>query len=316
MSKSKKKNLASRSGRDKLGRKTKYYRPYVPRKTKGLSNYQKFNKELAKYLREEQPNWREYGTFGQISSKLWRNLSEYDKTRLDRIVSSFDILYHNYIDVRDIAKIIAYFNENLDLSAWYSFNNSFQEILPKLNNSDTVKINDFELLKGDYSNIVEPFASSNLFQELNDIIYSYGRLTQAEKENNKSAGLHNSSDIFFQLKYVKEVEGRIVAEFEIVNLFDYMNEQKILPEKFKSVFKTPTVEEKPLPEVKAEEPKVVNVDVEKLSKENIELRAEIEKLREEGKQSEKGLRETFAQILKAFKPDLTDDYIRKVLGLR
>lgn len=316
MSKMKKKGKGSRPYYDKAGRKTKYYRPYNPRKSSGLSNYQKFNKELGKYLREEQPNWREHGKFSSISSKIWRNLNEYDKSRLDRIVSNFDILYHNYIDTRDIAKIIAFFNENLDLSAWYSFNSTFKEISPKLNNSDIVIINHLELLKGDYSNIVEPFASSNLFQELNDVIYGEGRSTPAEKESNKTAGRHNSSDIFFQLKYVKDVDGAIVAEFDIINLYGYMEKQDILPTKFKSVFKTPTVEQKPLSDVKTEEPKVVAGDIETLSKENIELKAEVARLRDESTKSEKGLRESFAQILKAFKPDLKDDYVRKLLGLK
>lgn len=201
-------NKIQRVTRDKQGRKTKFYRPYVKRaykltKPRVIPNYFYFRGYLSSFLKESGTDWRKFGNFNKVSSILWKSLLSEQKADLGYLKNNIDQIWSEIFkgDLKVWQKELEKFMElNYSLLNWWLTKDMVTEVSGK--ESYRYSQCSFSFADGN-GEVIDEIINSDVY---NNLIF----LQMRRDIDNMNSRYGHSSEIYYEFIEVAEVDGKLV----------------------------------------------------------------------------------------------------------
>jgi len=295
--KSKFKVPVNRAWRTASGRRTKYYRPYKKRKksekARKINNYFVFRGYLSSWLHETGTDWRIHGSFGGVSSRLWKSLLPEQKQNLKYLKNNIDNIWLDVYgaDIKELAKSLSkYMILNYDTLNWWLTKDMVEDIC----------------LREDYRNGGGSFTFFDEEGEVIPNVYTvdnYKRLLWLKMVNEiNKLQIFDSSPIIYIFDSVDIVDNKLIIKGRFSNYL-------FLGKKIEIEKKEVEEKIKPIEKEKPEEEKEVIPISEVVKLKELEIELEKEKQKRLALEIKKG-----ELILEMLKAGFTKNEITKLLG--
>lgn len=194
--------------RDKQGRKTKYYRPYVKRgykltKPRVIPNFFYFRSYLSSWLRESGTDWRKFGTLNKVSSILWKSLLPEQKADLGYLKNNIDQIWSEVFkaDLKVWQKELQdYMQLNFSLHNWWLT----KDMVTELGGKEAYRFSQcsFSFTDGN-GEVIDGIINSD--------VYNAQIFLQMRRDiDNPKSRYTDSSEIYYEFMEVNEVDGKLI----------------------------------------------------------------------------------------------------------